>query len=242
MEDHECHLAKSTETLSLCFNEFYDTYMKVIIAGSTGMIGGLIVDRCLQSSEVTEVVSLVRSGSSRTDTKLTEVIITDFQDYSDYSAFFNTVQAGFFCIGVYTGQVPKSVFETITVDYPVAFAQALHRYSPQANLCLLSGAGADRTEKSRTAFARFKGMAENRISALGVRLFSFRPAYIYPVEKRVEPNLMYRISRRLYPVIRMLGKSASITSFELASAMFQVGLHGADREVLENKDILDYVL
>ena len=49
---------------------------------------------------------------------------------------------------------------------------------------------------------------------------------------------MYRISRALYPLIRLMGPNGSIKSTELALAMFQVGLHGATSEVLENKTIL----
>lgn len=216
--------------------------MKVIIAGSSGMVGALILAQCLEDERITEVVSLVRQPMVSSHPKLKQVTVSNFGDYTEQADHFKDLKAGFFCIGVYTGQVSKPLFETITVDYAVAFAQQLRTHSPNANLCLLSGAGADRTEKSRTAFARLKGMAENRISAMGLPFYSFRPAYIYPVQKRKEPNLMYRISRRLYPLIKLFGKNSSITSTELASAMFHVGLHGADQEVLENKDILNYPL
>lgn len=215
--------------------------MKVIVAGSTVMVGGLILDLCLNAEQVTEIVRVVRKKTSRTHPKLNEVLISDFEDYSNHELLFTNAHAGFFCIGIYTGQVSKELFKAITVNYAVAFAKELQKYSPNANLCLLSGAGADRTEKSSTTFARFKGIAENRISALGIRLYAFRPAYIYPVKKRKEPNLMYRVSRRLYPIIKLFGKNASITSIQLAQAMFHVGLHGADKEVLENEEILNHI-
>ena len=81
-------------------------------------------------------------------------------------------------------------------------------------------------------------MAENSISSLNLNFHTFRPGYIYPVTARKEPNFMYSISRALYPVIRLLGSNASIKSTELAEAMFKVGLQGAEKEILENKDIL----
>lgn len=212
--------------------------MKVIITGGTGMVGSILLEKCLQTREITEIISLVRKPTTLSHPKLTETVIHDFVDYKDHVALFKNVAAGFFCIGTYTGQVPNDVFKKITVDYAVAFAKALQKNSPNANLCMLSGAGADRTEKSRTAFAKFKGMAENQISALGLHFYSFRPGYIYPVQKRKEPNLMYRISRRLYPLIKLFGNNTSITSVELAHAMLHVGLNGADQEILENRDIL----
>lgn len=212
-----------------------------IIAGASGMIGSLVMEHCLASSEIGQVTSLVRKKSNREHPKLKEVVIADFGDYSENAAIFQKVDAAFFCIGAYTGQVPDVKFKEITVDYAVVFAEAVKAGNPKARLCLLSGAGADRTEKSRTSFARYKGMAENQISSLGLNFYAFRPAYIYPVTPRKEPNVMYRISRVLYPLIRLMGANGSIKSTELASAMFNVGLTGADSEVLENENIFSYI-
>lgn len=204
------------------------------------MVGSLILDHCLAASEITEIISLIRNRTNLSHPKLTEVLIEDFGDYSAYAELFLNVDIAFFCIGVYTGQVPDKKFKEITVDYAVAFAQATKLGNPRARLCLLSGAGADRTEKSRTSFARYKGMAENQISKMGLDFYTFRPGYIYPVSPRKEPNLMYRLMRGLYPLIRLMGSGGSIKSTELALAMFRVGLNGGSSEILENKAILDY--
>ena len=128
------------------------------------MVGGLIVSQCLSSDKVDQVTSLVRRNSSHTHPKLHEVVVEDFAGLGEYSEAFEKVDAAFFCIGAYTGGVSDDVFRTITVDYAVVFGAMLSEKSPGARLCLLSGAGADRNEKSRTAFARYKGMAENRLS------------------------------------------------------------------------------
>ncbi|MEO8238880.1 MAG: NAD(P)H-binding protein [Flavobacterium sp.] len=212
--------------------------MKVIITGSSGMIGGLVLEKCIQSDKIKEIVSLVRKPSAlKSETKVKEVVIADFENYATQGALFQNVDMAFFCIGAYTGSTTDEQFEKITVNYAVAFAKELKRNSPNATLCMLSGAGADRTEKSKTSFARYKGMAENQISKLGLKFHTFRPTYIYPVTARTEPNWMYKVSRFLYPVIQLMGNNASIKSTELAEAMFNVGLFGADKEILENKDI-----
>lgn len=212
--------------------------MKVIITGSSGMIGNLILENCLRSEKIKEIISLVRKPTDiKHSNKLKEVVITDFENYTMQGSIFQNVDIAFFCIGVYTGNAADEQFRKITVNYAVEFAKELKRNSPNATMCLLSGAGADRTEKSKTSFARYKGMAENQISALGLKFYTFRPTYIYPVTARKEPNWMYNISIALYPVIRLMGNSASIKSTELAEAMFNVGVYGADKEVLENKDI-----
>ena len=82
-------------------------------------------------------------------------------------------------------------------------------------------------------------MSENQISELKLNFHSFRPAYIYPVEPRKEPNVMYQISRRLYPVIKLFGKNASIKSTELAHSMFEIGMNGGTQEIYENKEIIE---
>lgn len=214
--------------------------MKVIIAGSTGMIGQLILESCLKSDIITEVRIIVRKPSGKKHAKLTEIVVTDFEDYSKYNHVFKDINMAFFCLGVYTGQVTDEILKKVTVNYAIEFAKTLEKNSPQARLCLLSGAGADRTEKSKTSFALYKGMAENQISSLNLDFYSFRPAYIYPVESRKEPNFAYNIIKVLYPFIKILGPQYSIKSTELAEAMFNVGLNGASAQIIENQDILKY--
>jgi hypothetical protein len=68
----------------------------------------------------------------------------------------------------------------------------------------------------------------------------FRPGYIYPVTPRKEPNLMYTISRFLYPLLSRIYPNIGIPSENLAAAMVKAGLYGTsenDNPILENKDI-----
>lgn len=46
---------------------------RVLMTGETGMIGGLLIDLCLQSPEVAKVVSLGRRLTGTDDPKLNEV-------------------------------------------------------------------------------------------------------------------------------------------------------------------------
>lgn len=211
---------------------------KVVITGSTGMIGSALLEICLKSNIVREVVSLVRKKTGRVHEKLNEVIIEDFLHYENQNDLFNEVDVVYYCLGVYTGAVNENEFRKITVDYPVALAKHIVNTSPNTTFCLLSGQGADRTERSRIMFARDKGAAENQLSATGFKAFySFRPSYIYPSVPRKEPNIFYTISRIFYPLIKLLGNNMSVTSEKLAAAMFEVGMNGYEKEILENKDI-----
>ena len=216
--------------------------LSVLITGASGMIGGLVLERCLESEQVQRVVSLVRRPSGILQPKLEEVVIKNFESLDREADYFQSIDVVLYCLGVYTGAVGRDEFRRITVAYPETLAKVLKQTSPQLRFCLLSGQGADRKEKSRMIFAKDKGAIENRLSKMQFGSFhSFRPGYIYPVEPREEPNNSYRVMRALYPAYKLLGRYASIRSTELADAMFHVGLNGAAKETLENKDIHQYV-
>jgi uncharacterized protein YbjT (DUF2867 family) len=120
-------------------------------------------------------------------------------------------------------------------------ARVLHGSSPGSTFSFLSGSGADPTGRSRIAFARYKGQAENALCAMAFRrVYIFRPAYIYPVEPRREPNFSYRLLRAIYPVFRMLFPNQVIPADDLARAMVDVALRETQETgslVFENRDI-----
>lgn len=206
------------------------------------MVGSLILHHCLTHPEVKSIVSLVRKPSGHTNAKLKEIICKDFTDYTHCQDEFKGVSVIYFCIGVYTGAVDRKQFQRITVDYPVALAHAVFKMSAKANFCLLSGSGADRNEKSKMMFAKDKGIAENQLSAIGfARFYTFRPGYIYPVSPRKEPNFSYRLARWLYPLLKVMGPSASITSEALAKVIFLIGRTEQDQEIFENRDMINYL-
>ena len=213
----------------------------VIIMGATGMVGGCALRICLKNLNVSRVTVLGRSRTGIHDARLHEVVVEDFSDYSVLTDVLENQEAALFCLGAYTGAVPDDLFRQITVDYTLAFARALHKASPQAAFCFLSGQGADQTAKSRMAFARYKGVAEKALLEIGFhRVHIFRPGYIYPVTPRKEPNLMYTVSRFLYPLLRRIYPNIGISSEDLAAAMVHAGLYGTGEHqnpILENRDI-----
>lgn len=211
---------------------------KVIITGASGMIGGLVLQECLNDNRVAELVSLVRKPSGIQHHKLKEHVVSDFTNYAELQNLFENIDVAYFCIGVYTGVVEREEFRKITVDYTIAFVDTLKYHSPNARMCFLSGAGADRTEKSRMMFAKDKGIAENYLVKAGLaHVHSFRPAYIYPVTKRNEPNFSYRLTRWLYPLFKLIMPNTVITSVQLAKAIFKVGIEGGNQFIYENTEI-----
>ena len=202
------------------------------------MVGSSVLKACLESEKIGSVISLLRRPSGITHPKLKEVIIENFLDYSGQEELFEHIDIAHFCLAVYAGKVSKAEYRIITVDFARAFAEMLKSQSPDATFSLFGAAGADSSEKSRMMFARDKGAAENAILEQGFpAAYIFRPGYIYPVHKRKEPSLVYRFSRRLYPLLKVLIPNGVVTSKHLGRAMVKTGLYGGDRVIFENRDI-----
>ncbi len=219
------------------FREVLVAGKRVAVVGATGMIGGLVLRYALADDAVASVVDIGRRSTGTVHPKLREVRHPDFTECGPLRGALSDIDAAIFCLGVYTGSVPGEEFRRITEGIPVAFGQVLHDTSPQATVCFLSGAGADPTQRSRMAFARYKGAAEARLSALGFpAVHHFRPAYIYPVEARQEPTVSYRVLRALYPLLSRVYPSGVIPSTDLARVMVDVALGRVPQapEVLEN--------
>jgi len=127
------------------------------------------------------------------------------------------------------------------VDYTIEFARVFHGSSPGAAFSFLSGSGADPAGRSRIPFARYKGEAENALLAAGFpHVNIFRPAYIYPVEPRKEPNFTYRLLRGIYPAFRVLLPNQVIRADDLARVMVDVAVCGTGEHrgsVFENGEI-----
>lgn len=214
---------------------------RLVIVGASGMVGGYALRYALESSAVGTVTSIGRSKVGISHPKLTKVLHPDFANCSALADTLLGQDAAVFCLGAYTGAVPDAELRRITVDYTVEFARVLHGSSPNADFSFLSGSGADPTGRSRMPFARYKGEAEKALLAAGFpHVYVFRPAYIYPVEPRKEPNFSYRLLRRIYPVFRLLFPNQVIRADDLAEVMVDVVLSDTGQRggsVFENRDI-----
>ncbi len=214
---------------------------RIAVVGATGMVGGYALRYALGHPAVSRVTAIGRRKLGIPHPKLDEVAHRDFADCSALAEPLSGQDAAVYCIGAYTGAVPDAVLRKVTVDYTIEFARVLRGSSPDAAFSFLSGSGADPTGRSRVPFARYKGEAEKALLAAGFPcLYIFRPAYIYPVEPRKEPNFSYRLLRGIYPAFRVLFPNQVIPADDLAHAMVDVTVRGRGERggvVLENRDI-----
>jgi uncharacterized protein YbjT (DUF2867 family) len=215
---------------------------RLVIVGASGMVGGYALRYALENPAVEGVTAIGRRKLGISHPKLKEVLHEDFRDCSALAETLSGQDATVFCLGTYTGSVSDPELRTITVDYTIEFARVLRGSSPDVPFSFLSGNGADPTGRSRIPYARYKGEAEKALLAAGFpRVYIFRPAYIYPVEPRKEPNFSYRLLRTIYPVFRVLFPNQVIRADDLARAMVDVSVRGIGSEnhavVIENRDI-----
>ncbi len=214
---------------------------RLVIVGASGMVGGYAIRYALEDEAVECVTSIGRKSIGISHPKMKEVVHRDFADCSSLAETLSGQDAAVFCLGAYTGSVSDAELRKITVDFTVEFARVLHGSSPDVAFSFLSGNGADPTGRSRIPFARYKGEAENALLSAGFpHVYIFRPAYIYPVEPRKEPNLSYRLLRAIYPVFRLLFPNQVIRADDLARSMIDVAVFGTEEHqgpVFENRDI-----
>ena len=214
---------------------------RLVVVGATGMVGGYALRHALEHPAVGRVTSIGRRKLGISHLKLKEVLHPDFADCSALAEALSGQDAAVFCLGAYTGVVTAAELRTITVNYAVEFARVFRSSSPDAAFSFLSGGGADPTGRSRIPYARYNGEAEKALLAAGFpRVYLFRPAYIYPVEPRKEPNFSYRLLRRIYPLFRVLFPNQVIRADDLARAMVDAVVIGPGPRggpVFENREI-----
>jgi uncharacterized protein YbjT (DUF2867 family) len=214
---------------------------RLVIVGASGMVGGYALRYAFENPAVASVTAIGRKKLGISHPKLQEILHRDFADCSELAGALSGQDAAVFCLGTYTGTVSDAELRTITVDYTIEFARVFRGSSPDASFSFLSGNGADPTGRSRIPFARYKGEAEKALLAAEfLHVYIFRPAYIYPVEPRKEPNFSYRLFRAIYPVFRLLFPNQVIRADDLARAMVDVAVSRTGERgglVFENRDI-----
>ncbi|MFF8772185.1 NAD-dependent epimerase/dehydratase family protein [Kitasatospora sp. NPDC015120] len=215
--------------------------MRTIIFGATGMVGQGVLDTCLRDDDVTDVLVIGRTPTGRTHPKLHEIHHGDFTDLTAVQDRLAGYDACFYCLGVTAAGRTEAEYRTVTHDYPLAAARALHAASPDLAFCYVSGAGTDPTGKSRMMWARVKGETETALLQLSPRSYMFRPGYITPLpgttSKTAWYTLFYRALAPLNPLLRRLAPRHVTSSAQLGQAMVHTARTRPPGRVLTTADI-----
>ena len=213
--------------------------INAILFGASGMIGKGVLLECLEHPNVSKILAIGRRSCGIEHPKLNEIIHTDFLNYSTIEEELSGFNACFFCLGVPSSGMTEQDYHLITHDYAVKAAEVLSAKNPDMTFCFISGAGTDETGKSRMMWARVKGKTENSLKTIPFKnLYLFRPAVIQP-KKGIKPSYtFYKIIGPFYPLLRFILPKYFANTEEVGQAMINAVLYGMDRQVLENKDII----
>lgn len=215
--------------------------MKVLLFGSTGMIGQGVLREALADPAVASVVAIGRSKSSTEHPKLQQITLPDPSDLSTVDGLAD-FDACLFCAGVSSAGMSEADYTKVTYDFTVRVAETLVAKNPRLVFIYVSGAGTDSTERGRSMWARVKGRTENTVLALPFeRAYMARPGYIQPEGGITSRTGLYRaayaVTGPLYPLLRRLAPGSVMTLGELSRAMIAAAKHGAPKQVLEVTDL-----
>lgn len=199
--------------------------MKVIITGSTGMVGKGVLIECVADKRIEEILLVNRNSIGIKDHKVKEVILPDFLQFETIKHELVGYDACYHCMGVSSSGMNEKKYEKLTYDVTESLAKTLFDLNPNIIFTYVSGQGTDSSEKGKIMWARIKGKTENLILNMGFKdAYAFRPGAILP-EKGVKSKtkwyqLLYDIMRPFYFLLRKL-KSVT-TSSNLGKAMINL--------------------
>lgn len=212
--------------------------IKIIITGTTGMVGEGVLLECLENPQVTAVLSVSRRTTGKTHPKLKEYLVPDFLKLAVNDETLKGYDACFFCAGISSIGMKEEQYRVITYYTTLHFARVLLHQNPGMTFIYVSGRGTDSTEKGRSMWARVKGRTENDLLKAGFsNAFMFRPAFMKAVPGQQFTLRAYRYLSWLYPVLKAIAPNSVSTLQQVGRAMINAVTKGSERHLLEVKDI-----
>jgi len=212
--------------------------MKAIVFGATGMVGEGVLQEALLDPAVESILVVGRRPCDVKHAKLTEVLHSDFYDFTSILDRLRGYDACFFCLGVTSIGKSEQEYRRLTYDLTMAAAEALSHLNPGMVFCYISGSGTDSSEQGRIMWARVKGKTENDLMRLPFKAaYAFRPGYIRPTPGLKNSMTASKMISPLYPVLNLFFSKYVCTMQDLGRAMIRVAETGDPRNVLECVDI-----
>ena len=212
--------------------------MKVILTGTTGMVGEGVLIECLEHPGVEKILSISRRPCGRADPKLEEKIISDFMELQNDDKVLQGYDACFYCAGVSSVGMDENMYRRITYDTTMHFAGVLLSQNPDMTFIYVTGAGTDSSEEGRLMWARIKGKTENDLAALPFKaVYNFRPAFMKSTPGQRNLPSFYNYIEWLYYIVKFVYPKGVCTMKQIGLAMIKAVLKGYSKTVLEVDDI-----
>lgn len=198
-----------------------------LVAGASGLVGGLLLDALLESPLYREVCSLGRRSLPKQHPKLTQRTV-DFARLEGEA--LPASDDAFCCLGTTLKKAgSQEAFRAVDHDAVLAFARAARKAGARRFL-VVTALGAD--PRSRVFYNRVKGEVEEHLEGVGFEaLVILRPSLLLGEreERRPGEHAAIVVSRALGPLLRPFG-GRPIEARAVARAMIALA-HGASSGV-----------
>ncbi|MCO4755891.1 MAG: hypothetical protein KC478_15530 [Bacteriovoracaceae bacterium] len=171
--------------------------MKAIVLGSTGLVGGCLVNQLLNLDSIKEVVVFNRHSLGFEHSKLNEQIV-DFDKINELNLEADFM---FCCLGTTIKKAAsKQGFRKVDYDLPYEFADLFSKTHHQG-LAVISAIGA--SSNSSFFYNQVKGELEDSLKALPLnKLVIVRPSLL--LGEREENRLAEDIGQKLSPFLNFI--------------------------------------
>lgn len=193
-----------------------------LIAGASGLVGGLLLKRLLAAPQYERVMAVTRRRLVIEDTKLRQIAL-DFDTLDTALAGIERVDDAFCALGTTIRKAgSEGEFRKVDHDYVLAFARAAKQAGARRFL-LVSAIGAN--SRSRIFYSRVKGETEEAVAALGFPAFHvFRPGLLLGArsERRPAEAVFMALTPLINPLLQGPAKIyRGISADAVAAAMIE---------------------
>ena len=210
-----------------------------LVFGSSGLIGGHLLNELIKSDNYNKIKLFVRSDHGSNHLK-TEIIKTDFNNLENHKEDIKGDDC-FFCIGTTKQNSPdKNEYKRVELDVPKKIAQ-IAKSNLVNSFVFVSSGYAD--PNSSGDYLKFKGLVEEELKRLSFsKLGIMRPSFLMGdrKEKRVGEKVGIFIFKLLSPLfLGPLKKMKPIHSKKVAKAMIKITNGDFKQSVFESNEIVE---
>lgn len=208
-----------------------------LIAGATGLVGGHVVERLVESADIGRVVVLVRKKSDKWSGKVEQKIV-------DYDALeqkdFDGVDDVYLCLGTTIKKAgSQEAFRKVDHDYTLAVAKAA-KAGGASRCALVSAIGA--SPKAGSFYYRVKGETDRDVEALDFGdLVIARPSFLMGDRQESRPGERAAIAITnvlQWTLVGGLTKYKNVEAKQVARAMVAALPDAGQRLILEHDAIV----
>lgn len=193
-----------------------------LIAGSSGLVGNLLLHQLLQDDHYDQIIVLVRRSIAQRHPKLVEVVC-DFNNLEEVSSYLK-VDDVFCCLGTTIKKAKtRTAMNLVDRDYPIDLAKKTFEQGAQQFIII---SAPNNGEDSPFAYSKMKGQLE-----AGLRKIPFNSlAFIHPsllmgdrLEFRFAESISTALLRGITKITRKpISAKLGIEAVDVATAMLKI--------------------